>query len=668
MESSDKATDLGAKNHLPGNIQFDSSLVKQIDQKRVTRGTDYRPRTRHFTFDNQAMYTNRLFLESSPYLLQHAHNPVNWYPWGDEAFGKAIEMDRPVLVSIGYSTCHWCHVMEEESFEDEEIAEYLNRNFICIKVDREERPDVDAVYMAAIQALTGRGGWPLNAFLTPDRKPFWGGTYFPAKDGDRGVAMGFLNILRQIIQMYSLNGDQVKQSAEKLTQAIQTILTPNTGGNLPVIEALERAIKYYRKGFDPLHGGLKGAPKFPSTLPIRFLYRYYRRSGASDLLDMAEQTLLKMAAGGMYDQVGGGFHRYSVDEKWLVPHFEKMLYDNALLVPAYLEGYQVSKNESLRKTAVEILKYVAREMTSDHGAFFSATDADSLNPDGQRDEGYYFTWTIDELVNALGKKRAAVVQAYYGVKPGGNFEGRNILFVPHKIAEVASKLNMPVREVTADIEDAKEILYEIRKQRPHPIRDEKILTAWNGLMISAFAKAGLVLSDERYTEKAIKAAQFILTHLSRDKKLYRSYNDNQAKYLGYLEDYAFFIAALLDLYESTHELHWLEKSIELENTLSALFEDKEKGGFFMTGAEHESLIALEKPTYDGATPTGNSIALMNLLKLGELTGNHEYIQRFQKAIKLFLGSAKSNPTALSTMLSAVDFYLDLPREIIIVTP
>ena len=654
--------------HLPGNIMFDTGLQASFEEKARERGSVYQPRTRHLQADGQARYTNRLFLESSPYLLQHAHNPVNWYPWGNDAFETARKLDRPVLVSIGYSTCHWCHVMEEESFEDEEIAAFLNTHYITIKVDREERPDVDAIYMSAVQALNGNGAWPLNVMLMPDRRPFWGGTYFPARDGDRGTNMGFLSILNRIEQVFEAERSKLEQTSIQLTEVVTANLVPEAGDGMPDSELLDQAARFYSDRFDSLNGGLQGAPKFPSSLPLRFLFRYYRRTGKKAFLQIAEQTLEKMAAGGMYDQAGGGFHRYTVDAQWQVPHFEKMLYDNALLAVAYLEGFQLTGKRQYRKTVTEILLYVPRDMTTPAGAFYSATDADSLTPDGHREEGYYFTWTPTELEAILGRTRAEIAQSFYDVKPGGNFEGRSILNTPRPLENVASSLGMTERELEAELEEIKTLLYEARKERPQPIRDEKVLTAWNGLMISAFAKAGSVLGDEEHIEIAIKAASFILAHLYKNGRLYRSYNDNQARFNGYLEDYAFLMAALLDLYETTHVAFWLEKALDLDRILAEQFEDEKLGGFFMTSDDHEQLIAREKPNYDGAVPSGNSVALLNLLRLGELTGRGEYRERFQKALTLFLGSTEKSPVALSEMLLAADFFLGHPREIVIVTP
>ena len=663
-----KPTDPELKKTLPGVEKFDDTLLKELKKKRELRGKNYSPRTKHLEPDGRAKYTNRLFLESSPYLIQHAHNPVNWYPWGDEAFAMAEKLNLPVLLSVGYSTCHWCHVMEEESYEDEEIARFLNENFIAVKVDREERPDIDAIYMSAVQTMTGRGGWPLNVWLTPDRKPFFGGTYFPARDGDRGVSMGFLTILKKIQEIYHSKQDRVKEIGQNLTRAIQKSLSSKTGDRLPTADLMHEVIKHYQRTFDPVYGGIERAPKFPSSFPVRLLLRYYRRTGDQKVLHLGKFTLEKMAAGGIYDHVGGGFHRYSVDRQWLVPHFEKMLYDNALLIWTYLEGYQATGAEDFKRIVKEILQYVKQDMTSADGAFYSATDADSLGPEGHREEGYFFTWSLEELENVLGKDRAEIVKRYYAVDSTSNFEGRHILHTRKTLAEVADELELSQNRLQSIIEESRELLYQWRNRRPQPLRDEKILTAWNGLMISAHARAGLIFGEPIYIGQAVKAARFILTNLFIRNRLYRSYKENQVKQIAYLDDYAFFIASLLDLYEATHDIQWLQKAIQLDEILAENFEDKKDGGFFMTSNDHEKLIAREKPNYDGAEPSGNSVAVLNLLRLGEYTLNDRFRIRYEKALKSFLGDATSNPLALSEMLLALDFYLDSPKEIVIVTP
>ncbi|MEE9157466.1 MAG: thioredoxin domain-containing protein, partial [Gammaproteobacteria bacterium] len=560
--------------------------------------------------DGWAKYTNRLFLESSPYLLQHAHNPVNWFPWGEEAFETARRLNRPVLLSVGYSTCHWCHVMEEESFEDDTIAKFLNEHYIAIKVDREERPDVDAIYMSAVQLMTGRGGWPMTVWLKPDRKPYYGATYLPPRDGERGVPIGFLTHLRQLKEVYDTMPDRVSAHSEKLTAAIQQMLNPKVGKDLPTAKSLHAAVNLCKQNFDPAFGGLKGAPKFPSTLPVRLLLNYYRRTGDRESLNIAITTLNQMAAGGIHDHVGGGFHRYSTDEEWLVPHFEKMLYDNALLTLAYLDAYQVTGESHFADVVVDILRYIGRDMTSPAGAFYSATDADSQTPGGHQEEGYYYTWTSSELEEILGNERADIISKYFAVSPRGNFEGRSILHTPLRSTEVAQQLELTEEYVRAAIADSKANLYRARSRRPPPFRDEKILTAWNALMISAYARASFVLSNQEYLDRAVRAANFLLTHLFVDDNLFRAHKEGKPEHDAYLDDYAFLTAALIDLYEVTHDTSWLNRAIKVDSILERRYEDKTGGGYYMTGHDHPPLIAREKPSHDGALPSGNSIAIL----------------------------------------------------------
>ena len=661
-DSAPVSMNLGSDRYgvLPGGSPFDPLLLGKFENIRTQRGKEYRPRTNHFRSDGWAKYTNRLFLESSPYLLQHAHNPVNWYPWGDEAFELARKLKRPVLVSIGYSTCHWCHVMEDESFEDERIARYLNENFICIKVDREERPDLDAIYLNAVQTMTGTGGWPLNVWLTPERKPFYGGTYYSPGD--------LMEVLQAVKATYTSKPERITEASRQLAQTIQKSLSHNEGKDLPVANVLHRAAQSCQSNFDAVNGGLRGAPKFPGGLPVKFLLRYQRRTGKEEFGKMAELTLRKMAAGGMYDQVGGGFHRYATDEAWLVPHFEKMLYDNALLAMSYLEEYQVTGNKDFERITREILRYLTRDMSSPEGAFYAASDADSLAPGGHREEGRFFTWTQQELTQALGKDRAKVVAAYYGVTAQGNFAGRTVLHAPLSPAQIARSLNISEKELEAVRAESRELLYQARSRRPQPLRDEKILTAWNGLAISVFARAGLILNDHRYIEQALKTTRFILEHSYAKGRLYRSYHDGKAGGKGYLEDYSFFIAALLDLFEATSDPQWLNRAIELDEVLRTQFEDRHNGGYFMTADDHESLLAREKPVTDDAVPSGNSIQVMNLFRLAEFTTNETYRKRAEKALKSCSGALSSDPLAVSELLLAVDYYLDTPKEVIIVTP
>jgi uncharacterized protein YyaL (SSP411 family) len=559
--------------------------------------------------------------------------------------------------------------MEEESFEDEEIAHHLNESYIAIKVDREERPDVDAIYMNAVQMMTGRGGWPMTVWLTPAREPFYGGTYFPARDGDRGAGVGFLTLLRRVKEAYDKEPARVTESAARITQAIeQNLAASQASRNLPGPEVLHAAFRHYEKSFDPVYGGQAGAPKFPSSLPVRFLLRYHPRTGNGKALEMATLTLAKMAAGGIHDQIGGGFHRYSTDERWLVPHFEKMLYDNALLATAYLEGYQAGGREDFARVARDILEYVEREMTAPEGGFYSATDADSPAPNGRREEGWFFTWTAAEIRAAMGRERARLVEAYYAVTEEGSFEGRNVLHAPRPLQEVAGELGLRPEKARAALDEARRRLYATRAERPAPHRDEKILAAWNGLMISGFARGALALGEEHYARLGERAADFVLTRMRRDGRLLRSYKDGQGRFNAYLDDYAFVIAGVLDLYEATGRERWLEEAIALDRVLEELYEDKEGGGFFLVGRDHESLLAREKPAYDGAEPSGNSVQALNLLRLLELTTGDRYRVRAERTLRAFGARLDEHPAALSEMLLALDFHLDTRLELVIVTP
>jgi len=659
----------GPAQTLPGAPSPAGDLARKLSAAWKTRASRYQPRTKHLTPAGEPRYTNRLLLESSPYLLQHAHNPVNWYPWGDEAFQAAGKLGRPVLLSVGYSTCHWCHVMEEESFEDIEIARYLNENYIAVKVDREERPDVDSIYMTAVQALTGgHGGWPMTVWLTPDRKPFYGGTYFPPRDGDRGAGTGFLTHLGKLKSIYDGEPDRVAESAAEITRAISESLGPRTGGGLPPATALHDAASSSAARFDPAYGGLKGAPKFPSGFPQRLLLRYHRRAGDQKSLAMAALTLEKMARGGIHDHAGGGFHRYSTDARWLVPHFEKMLYDNALLTLDYLEAFQATGRDEFASVARDILRYVERDMTSNDGAFFSATDADSLTPAGRREEGWFFTWTPAEMESAIGKQRARLFHAYYALTAEGNFQGRSILHTPRTLAEVAGELGYDPAKARAVIEESGELLYAARGRRPAPLRDEKILTAWNGLMISAHARAALVLADDRYARRAARAASFLLRNLRLNGRLRRSYMNGSARHNGYLDDYAFLTAGLLDLHEATGDPGWLREALALDFVLELHHEDRTGGGFFLTSDDHERLLAREKPGHDGAEPSGNSVHILNLLRLHEFTTEDRYRQRADRALRAFGAGIVNSPSSHAEMLLAVDFRYDTPKQIVIVTP
>ena len=632
---------------------------------RHPKGETHMPRTKHLNSDGSPMFTNRLSHETSPYLLQHAHNPVDWFSWGEEAMIEAKKLNRPLFVSIGYATCHWCHVMEEESFEDLEIAEYINNHFIPVKVDREERPDIDAIYMGAVQLLNGNGGWPLNVFLTPQCKPFFGGTYFPARDGDRGPSAGFLTLLRRIREAFDEHPDSIEKSSEELTQAIRKMLAPLPGSEIPSPIILKRAADLFKHIYDPAHGGMKGAPKFPSTLAVRFLMRCHRRTGDSHCLAMALHTLRCMAQGGIYDQIGGGFHRYSTDEAWLVPHFEKMLYDNALLATAYIEAYQISGDKIFKRITEEILDYVLKEMRSPDGLFYSATDADSVTDSGEKEEGFFFTWMPEELDLILDKDLAELAKSYFSITGKPHFEGRYIAHINRDEQGVADEEKLSIDEFRNKITQIKETLCLERLKREKPLTDTKIITAWNSLMISAFARAGFVLDRPDYTAAAEKAAKSLFEKVLVKNRLFRTFQGGKPRHWGCLDDHAFFVQSLIDLYESTFEQGWLKQAIDMDDILGTYFEDKDCGGYFMTASDHEALIAREKPGHDNATPSGNSVQALNLLRLHSLTGNPMYLNRAEKTFKAFSHHMEQSPHAFGDMLLAVDYYHDLSKEIVI---
>ena len=673
---------MSTKELLPGITSLSPVLLKEFKTIRGKKGSSYRPRTRHLDSQGKALFTNRLFLEKSPYLLQHAHNPVNWYPWAEQAFEEAKEKNRPILLSIGYSTCHWCHVMEEESFEDLEIARYINENYIAIKVDREERPDIDSVYMSAVQMITGRGGWPMTIWLTPQKQIFYGGTYFPPRTGVRGASMGFLSLLEGLKKAYGEKQEDISKTGENISRALQEALSSVEGSDsIPDTKIFQDFISQLRQRWDPVYGGIQGAPKFPSSFPSRFLLRTYLKAQDKNILNAIQSYLNGMMKGGLHDHVGGGFHRYSTDEKWLVPHFEKMLYDQALLSLTYLEAYQHFKTESYKETAVGILDYVARDMQSKKGGFYSATDADSLvfesnkikntisyTGTGKREEGFYFTWTPEEIDQVLDKQQAELIKNYYGVTSAGNFEGRNIFYISKELSETAKELKLDFLSAQKLLNSSLKILYQTRQLRPLPLRDEKILSSWNALMISAFVYGYFILNEKKYLLQAEKSARFVLNNMRKKGRLYRSWKEGTAYIPAYLDDYVFFISALLDLFEWTGNREWLNNAIELDQVLEKNFEDKKRGGFFMTGQDYETLMVREKPFYDGAEPSGNSIAIMNLLRLSELTGNDAYRARAKKTLKAFAVLLEKNPFAFSEALLALDYYHSRVNEIVLVLP
>ena len=659
---------VSADPKLPG-LTGDPALMTLLEQAFQAMKKGYVARTHHKNDAGVPKYINRLVFENSPYLLQHAHNPVNWRPWGKAAFDRAKALNRPVLLSVGYSTCHWCHVMERESFEDEEIARYINENFVAIKVDREERPDVDDIYMKAVNLLAGRGGWPMTVVMTPDREPFFGGTYFPARDGDRGSRKGFLTILGELEKRYRENPAEAVRQAKQVSERIRAISQPGRPGTVPGPEALQRAAQGFAARFDARWGGFGQRPKFPRPVTLDFLLRYHRRTQDAHALHMVAHTLRKMAAGGMYDHLGGGFHRYSVDSRWLVPHFEKMLYDNGQLTATFLDAFQLTQEPLFSRVAQEVLDYVAREMTAAGGAFFSATDADSSTPSGHSEEGWFFTWTPAEIETLLGAEGLALFKATYAVTDRGNFEGRNILHTPVSYAQVAARQGMSEETLRRKLAPYRKTLYDARAKRPAPILDDKILTSWNGLMISAFARGGRILDVPTYTQRAERAADFILTQMvDRKGRLYRTHRDGRSKILGYLDDYAFFIAALLDLYEATGALRWYEAAVTLQAQQDAHFLDADSGGYFTTSGDHEVLLAREKPDYDGAEPSGNSVTAMNLLRLYAFNSQDTYRRRADGVFSAFARSLGRGSISQPALLSALDMRLDKPIQVVLVHP
>ena len=602
---------------------------------------------------------NRLAQETSPYLLQHANNPVDWYPWGPEALDKAKAEDKPILLSIGYSACHWCHVMEHESFENEDIARLMNDNFINIKVDREERPDLDSIYMEAVQILTGHGGWPMTVFLTPDGEPFYGGTYFPP--GDRSGMPGFPRVLLGVAEAYRARRGEVLQSVQQIKSHLGQSLAFQPTREPLQKEILDNAYRALARQFDRRHGGFGGAPKFPQPMNLEFLLRIHHRTGEPGALLMVEQTLQAMANGGMYDQLGGGFHRYSVDAEWLVPHFEKMLYDNALLSRVYVQAYQVTGDPFYRQIAEETYEYIRREMTSPEGGFYSTQDADS-----EGEEGKFFIWTPEEIERILGPEDARIFNAYYDVTPQGNFEGHSILNAPRSLETVAREVNVSVDRIREVLARGRAELFAEREKRVKPGRDEKILTGWNGLMLRSFAEAAWALDRDDYRQIAEANAEFVLAKLSQDGRLLRTYKDGQSKLNGYLEDYAMFADGLLALYQTTFDVRWFNEARRLADVMIEQFWDDQRGGFYDTSRDHENLITRPKDLFDNATPSGNSVAADLLLRLATLTGNTEYERYGTGTIRLVADAMTRYPTGFGRMLSVLDYYLASKREIAIV--
>lgn len=606
--------------------------------------------------------SNRLASETSPYLLQHANNPVDWFPWGEEAFEAAREQNKPIFLSVGYSACHWCHVMEHESFENEEIAKLMNDWFINIKVDREERPDVDQIYMSAVQLITRRGGWPMSVFLTPDARPIYGGTYWPPKR--RMNMSGFNEILHKIHHVWEHQPDDVETSAQQLHGAIHEMATPEMQPSMLDEKMLQNACDRLIQSADRKHGGFGMAPKFPHVMDLQVLLRCWKRFGNQEALDVVSLTLDKMAAGGIYDHLGGGFARYSTDAYWLAPHFEKMLYDNALLATVYLEAFQATNNGDYARIVRETLDYVLREMTQPEGGFYSTQDADS-----EGEEGKFYVWSEAEIVEALGKDRAEVFCDFYDVSNQGNWENTNILNRPKTISEVTSKWDKAEDELERLLSECRQTLFEIRSQRVWPGRDDKVLTSWNGLMIAAMAKAARILDEPGYATAANEAADFILETLrENDGRLLHTFKDGQARLNGYLDDYSCMIEALVELYQTTFESQRLADAISLATRMIEQFHDGDAGGFFYTSSDHEALITRNKDLHDNATPSGNNVAVTALLKLGRICDRQDFEDVAMSTLRAMGAVLAVQPQAAGHALIGVDFALGPAYEIAIVAP
>jgi len=607
---------------------------------------------------SKTKFSNRLTNETSPYLLQHAHNPVDWFAWGEEAFEKARSEDKPVLISIGYSACHWCHVMEGESFEDEATAAIMNEHFVNIKIDLEERPDVDQIYMQFVQMTAGSGGYPLNVFITPDKLPFFGGTYFPPVS--RYNLPSFRQILSSIADAWRNNRDELLHSANEITGEMQRVGLPTFEASGLSLDQLDAAFLNFTRSFDSVNGGFGGAPKFPPPMSLEFLLRYYHRKNDKNALEMVEKTCREMARGGIYDQLGGGFHRYTVDAIWLVPHFEKMLYDNAQLTRIYLHLFQTTKNEFYKRVAVETLEYIKREMLDERGGFYTAQDADSEGV-----EGKFFVWQSEEVAKILGAEEARIFSFHYDVTELGNFEEKNILNVKNSLEVSAKQLKISVNELKDILERGKKLLFEEREKRIKPFRDEKVITAWNGLMLATFAEASAILQSEDYLVIARKNADFTLENLQKDGYLLRTWKDGQAKLNGYLEDYANFTDGLLEIFQVSGEMKYFDEAVRLADLMIAEFWDEGAGGFFFTANNHEKLLMRSKEFYDNATPSGNSAAADVLLKLAKLTGDEKYERYAVTVLRLVAPQIKRYAQAFGRVLSAMEFHLNPIKEIVI---
>ncbi len=652
-----------------GGIPSDQESTKQTKTTDSTRSTQANGRHQN---------TNRLIHEKSPYLLLHAHNPVDWYPWGEEAFAKAKRENKPIFLSVGYYTCHWCHVMERESYSNPAIAELLNRWFVSIKVDREERPDIDNEYMSFVEATTGSGGWPMNVFLTPDLKPFFGGTYFPPED--KYGATGLRTLLPRIADVWSNQREEIMRSADSITQKLEQAVNSGVGGGCPLqANLLDKTYEQIRQSYDAANGGFGEVPRFPRPVVPNFLLRYWSRTAKKDALDMVLNNLRSMAGGGVHDQIGGGFHRYSTDGRWRVPHFEKMLYDQAQLATLYTEAYQATNDPFHANVARDILDFALREMRSPEGAFYSALDADSPLVKGKPEhgEGVFYVWSAQEIERVLGKETAPIFNFRYGVEAGGNvpsgqdiegwLKGKNVLYENHSLAETAKKFGKTEAQTSQILSDAKQKLFTRRSLRPRPPVDTKIITSWNGLMISALAKASQALDEPKYLDAANRAKSFLQSHVYQPSsgKLKRRYRSGSADIDGYLDDYTFLTQGLLDLYEASFDVRLLSWAVQLQQAQNRLFWDEKQGGYFTTSGNDRSILLRTREAYDGVEPSPNSVAAMNLLHLWQITGQQSYKDKADKTLAAFGPRLEQMPEAMPYMMSALNFSLAKHRQIVI---
>ena len=653
-------------------LAFGMKVAGQASAVKVAKHSQNGQSTETRDEPGQYRYTNRLIHAKSPYLLLHAHNPVDWYAWGDEAFEKARTQNKPIFLSIGYFTCHWCHVMEKESYSDPSVAAILNKDFVSIKVDREERPDIDRLYIAYVEATTGSAGWPLNVLLTPDRKPFFGGTYFTQDQ--------LKSLLGQVANAWSKQSDSITQTAGRAAEQLIGIVSEQSvaTGDLQA-SVLDKAYAQIAASYDATNGGFGGAPKFPRPVTLCFLLRHYARAGQRQVLEMTLNTLHAMERGGIHDQLGGGFHRYSTGATWLVPHFEKMLYDQAQLAVTYTEAYQITHDRFYADTTRDILDFALREMQQPRGGFASAEDADSQIASGKpgTGEGVFYVWTVSEIERVLGKPDAEIFAYAYGVESGGNvptpqdvrgeLKGKNVLYQAHSTEETAKKFGLSVEQTAEKLTAGRKVLLDTRARRPRPPLDDKVVTAWNGMMISALARASQTLDEPLYLERAQATAKFLEGHLYDPKtgKLWRSYRAGGPSVGGFLDDYTDLIAGLLDLYQAGFDVHWLKWAVSLQEKQDQLFADSKDGGYFDAGSSDPSLLSRTREAYDGAEPSPNSTATMNLLRLAQFTDRAEWRDRAQKTLSAFSARLESNPDSVPALASALDFRLAQTKQILI---